>query len=136
MIIAVDFDGILADTDVKFPDIGTPNYQMIKLVKSLIDDGNEVVLWTSRTGEALSNALTWCYYKGLDFHAINDNAQSNKKKYQNIYPQGTRKVNADLYIDDHSPDFILDKQKYGSLIAIHNLTKKVKEIIELWKEEN
>lgn len=135
MIIAVDFDGILAGDDAQFPDIGTPNYQMIKLIKSLVGDGHEVILWTSRTGQALSSALTWCFYRGLEFCAVNDNAPSNKAIYEAIYPEGTRKVCADLYIDDHDPAFILDRKKSGSMIAISNMTKRVKEIAELWKKE-
>ena len=136
MIIAVDFDGILAQTNVPFPQIGTPNYQMLELVGDLILEGHEVILWTSRTGHALNNALTWCNKHGMEFCAVNDQAPSNKLKYSRIYPQGTRKVNADLYIDDHSPEFILDSRTNGNFNAIYNLIKKVKEIVALWQEEN
>lgn len=134
MIIAVDFDGILAEDE--FPSIGEPNRQMVELVKTLIKDGHEVVLWTSRTGQELSNALTWSFFRGLEFCAINDNAPSNKAKYLALYPQGTRKVSADIYIDDHNPEFVLDKKKYGYHTAVENMTKRVKEIAKLWKEEN
>ena len=136
MIIAVDFDGILAQTNVPFPQIGTPNYRMLEFVGNLIQDGHEVILWTSRTGAALNDALTWCYRYGLEFCAVNDQASSNKLKYSHIYPQGTRKVNADIYLDDHSPDFILDSRVNGNFNAICNLINKVKEIIDTWQEEN
>lgn len=134
MIIAVDFDGILAD-DVSFPDVGYPHQQMVDFVKQLIEDGHEVVLWTSRTGQALSNAVTWCYYRGIVFCEINDNSPSNKAKYASSYPFGTRKVCADIYIDDHDPAFILDKHKYGETTAISNMINRVKEVIELCQEE-
>lgn len=129
MIIAVDFDGILCENSVPFPDIGPVNYPMVKLVQSLEQDGHEVVLWTSRTDQALSNALTWCHYLGLKFCAINDNAPSNKAMYSAAYPQGTRKVHADIYIDDHNPEFVLDKKKYGYHTAIEHTIQKVKEIM-------
>lgn len=129
MIIAVDFDGILVQDDVPFPDIGTPNSDMIDLVKDLISREYEVVLWTSRTGQALSNALTWCFYHGMEFCAVNDNAPSNKAKYESEYPQGTRKVCADLYIDDHNPEFIADRKLRGYDYAIVNLIQKIKEIL-------
>lgn len=132
MIIAVDFDGILADTDVEFPDIGTPNYAMLKYIKELMLAGHEVILWTSRTGQALSNAITWCYYHGMDFETVNDNAPSNKAKYAKMYPQGTRKVHADIYIDDHNPGFMLDRDKLGLMGATQNLITQIKEIVTKW----
>lgn len=136
MIVAVDFDGILAADDATFPDIGTINYPMVKLVQSLEEDGHEVVLWTSRTGKALSSALTWCHYLGLKFCAINDNAPSNKAKYSAAYPQGTRKVHADIYIDDHNPEFILNRERYGYNAAIDVMINQVKEITRLWEKGN
>lgn len=136
MIIAVDFDGIIAEDNVPFPGIGDINYQMVKLIQNLEEDGHEIVLWTSRTGPALSSALTQCYYLGLKFDAINDNAPSNKAMYSATYPEGTRKVCADLYIDDHNPEFILERNRHGYQTAMYNLAKRVKEIVELWKKEN
>lgn len=133
MIIAVDFDGVLVVD--QFPYIGTPNYRMINFVKSLIEEGHEVVLWTSRVGEPLSDALTWCDKQGINFCAVNDNAPSNKAKYQAQYPQGTRKVSADVYIDDHDPQFMVDQITQGNTIATYNIIKRTKEVIK-WKEEN
>ena len=133
IIIAVDFDGILVAD--QFPYIGTPNYRMINFVKSLIEDGHEVVLWTSRVGEPLHAALDWCEKQDIKFCAINDNAPSNKAKYEAQYPQGTRKVSADIYIDDHNPQFMADQITSGIQIATYNIIKRIKEII-LWKEEN
>ena len=133
MIVAVDFDGILA-TD-QFPYIGTPNHMMINFVRSLIENEHEVILWTSRTGKPLSDALEWCEFHGLQFCAVNDNAPSNKAKYSSQYPQGTRKVSADIYIDDHDPQFIVDQLTYGLPIATYNIIKRIKEIIK-WNEES
>lgn len=133
MIIAVDFDGILVAD--QFPHIGAPNYRMVNFVKLLIKDGHEVVLWTSRTGEPLENAVKWCEEQGIHFCAINDNAPSNKAKYESLYPQGTRKVSADIYIDDHNPQFMMDCMNQGEQVAIINLTKNIKEVIK-WLEEN
>lgn len=135
MIIAVDFDGVLFGDGTEFPQIGNPNYTMLSLVKDLTDNGHEVVLWTSRTDTALEAAVIRCKQFGLVFCAVNDNAPSNKAKYSSMYPNGTRKVSADIYLDDHDPQFIMDKSKYGHLIAIHNMTKRVKEILS-WEEEN
>lgn len=100
MIVAVDFDGILCRD--AFPDIGEPNYEMISLIREIIDAGHEVVLWTCRVDQRLVEAVEWCHDRGLYFCAVNDNAPSNKAKYGKEYPNGTRKVYADLYVDDKS----------------------------------
>lgn len=101
MIIAVDFDGVLVQS--AFPKIGEPDHEMVDLVRLLIQkSGVEVVLWTSRVDQPLEDAITWCERMGLAFDAINDNAPSNKRKYGKLYPNGTRKVYADYYLDDHN----------------------------------
>ena len=103
MIIAVDFDGILCDN--KFPKIGSPNYSVISLVSQLIDDGHEVVLWTTRNGEELTAAIDWCGEHGLHFCNVNGPAPSNEKEYEGVYPTPSRKIYADVYIDDHNLEF-------------------------------
>lgn len=101
MIIAVDFDGVLVQS--VFPKIGEPDHEMVDLVRLLIQkSGVEVVLWTSRVDQPLEDAIAWCEQMGLTFDAINDNAPSNKRKYGKLYPDGTRKVYADYYLDDHN----------------------------------
>lgn len=135
MIIAVDFDGVLFGEGTEFPDIGCPNFTMVSLIRDIVESGHEVVLWTSRTDKELESALRWCNEFDLHFVAVNDNAPSNKAKYGHLYPNGTRKVSADIYIDDHNPEFILDRHKYGQLIAIHKMAKRIKEILS-WEEEN
>lgn len=103
MIVAVDFDGILCKD--AFPGIGEPNYKVISFVRELIDAGHEVVLWTCRVDHRLVEAVEWCHDRGLHFCAVNDNAPSNKARYEKEHPNGTRKVCADVYMDDKSAEF-------------------------------
>ena len=103
MIIAVDFDGILCEN--RFPEIGPPIYPVISAVRQLIDAGHEVVLWTSRNGAELEAAVKWCEDRGLRFCAVNEPAPTNEEKYRDVYPIQTRKIYADIYIDDHSIGF-------------------------------
>lgn len=124
MIIAVDFDGVLAED--AFPEIGAPNYQNISLVRQLIDLGHEVILWTSRAGAELENAVRWCDDRGLHFCAVNDNAPSNIAKYKQKYPDGTRKVYADVYIDDHSLSCIAESRTSSNWIIAQQLTKLIR----------
>lgn len=100
MIIAIDFDGVLCEND--FPNIGKPNYDMISLVRQLMDAGHEVVLWTTRNGEELKKAVEWCTDYGLHFCSINEPAPSNEAEYKDKYPTQSRKIYADVYVDDHS----------------------------------
>lgn len=135
MIIAVDFDGVLAEDNGQFPAIGPPIYQMIHFVKELIKTGHEVVLWTSRTDDALQKAVEWCDDFGLHFCAVNENAPSNMAKYASEYPNGTRKVSADIYIDDHNPAFLINKLTVFNEYAVENTISTIRRIIK-WKEEN
>ena len=62
-IIAVDFDGTLCFS--KWPDCGEPNQPLINYLKKWKSDGNKLILWTCRIGEALSNAVSWCQEQGV-----------------------------------------------------------------------
>lgn len=104
MIIAIDFDGVLCKNE--FPEIGPPNYEVVSLVRQLIDEGHEVVLWTSRNGAELSAAEVWCRDRGLYFCAINEPAPSNREEYEDRYPTQSRKIYADIYIDDHNLEYV------------------------------
>lgn len=129
MIIAIDFDGVLHDATVPFPGIGSPNYGMISLTREMIDMGHEVILWTSRTGRALEEAVDWCGDRGLHFSAINDQAPSNKAKYEADYPEGTRKVHADMYIDDHNCEFLTGQMNSGYEETIKVMESRIRRIL-------
>lgn len=127
MIIAVDFDGILCEN--KFPDIGSPNYEIISLIRQLIDKGHEVILWTSRADAELHSAIDWCNDYGLHFCSINENAPSNVEQYKEKYPNGTRKVYADIYIDDHDINY---KMPNVGVDAFRELINKLKKGVLEW----
>lgn len=131
MIIAVDFDGILCENE-SFPEIGKPIYPMISFVRELMDEGHEVILWTSRVDGPLQEAVKWCEDRGLRFCAVNDNAPSNWEQFASQYPNGTRKVYADIYVDDHNVHFQWKQSKSSYRFAISDTIDKIKEVIE-WK---
>lgn len=93
-IIAVDFDGTLCEN--KFPDIGEPKQDVIKMVQEYKEKGWKIILWTCRNYEFLDRAVMWCMRHGLEFDAIN----KNLPEVQEIFGGDTRKVFADLYLDD------------------------------------
>ena len=96
-IIAVDFDGTLVED--KWPEIGKPNKDMFEFLKYLQKEHNiKLILWTSRTDRHLVNAIEFCKAQGMEFDAINENIPEVK-----AFTGGdTRKVYADIYLDDKS----------------------------------
>jgi len=105
-IWAVDFDGTLSVGN-KFPNIGKPNVSIIELLKMARAMGVRLILWTSREGNYLTEAVEWCKDQGLEFDAINDNLPEIVEKYGN----NSRKVIANLFIDDRAFHFWGDGEK-------------------------
>lgn len=94
-IVAVDFDGTLV-TD-EYPNIGEPNIKLIDAIKHIRSQEVRVILWTCRNCDKLQEAVDFCKTQGLEFDEINKNIP------EVLYLTGgkdTRKVYADLYIDD------------------------------------
>lgn len=96
MIIAVDFDGTLCEN--KYPDIGKPKKFLIGNLIARKKSGDKIILWTCRCGRKLERAVEWCRAKGLEFDAVNENLNEVIQKHGG----DTRKIYADLYVDDHA----------------------------------
>ena len=92
--IAVDFDGTLCFS--KWPDCGQPNQALITYLQEWRKNGNKLILWTCRAGEALSKAVEWCREQNLEFDAVNDNLP----EIIELYGNNSRKITCDYYIDD------------------------------------
>lgn len=93
-IVAVDFDGTLAET--RFPEIIKPIPKTIEICKALQKNGTILILWTCRCGKDLEDAVEWCKTQGLVFDLINENVPENVEKFGN----DSRKIFAHEYIDD------------------------------------
>ena len=93
MVIAVDFDGTIVEH--KYPEIGKEKPFAIQTLRTLQQEGNRIILFTSREGELLDDAVAYCHKKGLDFFAVNSNQPADA-----LFPRQTSKVIADVYIDD------------------------------------
>ncbi len=96
MIIAVDFDGTLCKN--AFPEIGEPNLFLIYSLKGKQILGDKLILWTCRAGDRLQEALDFCAKYGLYFDEINANLPETLE----MFGGDSRKIHADLYIDDKS----------------------------------
>ena len=99
-IIAVDFDKTLIK-DNSWPDVdGKPNVHLIEYLNREKRRGSKIILWSCRAGEALEAAVKFCEENGLIFDAINDNIPEIVEAYKS----NSRKVSADIYLDDKSKD--------------------------------
>lgn len=99
-IIAVDFDGVL--TTNMYPQIGVPNEFLIDLLKKEQQCGSKIILWTTRDGARLIEAVDWCSEHGIGLDAVNENLPEIIK----LFGYNPRKVYADMYIDSHTCTFL------------------------------
>lgn len=113
-VYAIDFDNTLAFT--RFPEIVAPNKKMIAFAKAAQAQGHKIILWTSRAGADLENAVEWCRLQGLVFDAVNEPLPEQIKRWGN----DTRKIYADYYIDD----------KNVTIDQVESIIKQLQEIME------
>ena len=69
---------------------------IIEHFKALKAEGNKLILWTCREGQAMRDAINWCMKQGLHFDAYN----SNLPELNALYGNDSRKIGADFYCDD------------------------------------
>ena len=98
MIIAVDFDGTIAEHE--FPDIGSPVPGAFEWMRKWQEAGAKLILWTMRSdgrtgdgkenGPVLTEAVEFCRTHGVEFFAVNGNPgqaswTQSPKAYAHIY---------------------------------------------------
>ncbi len=93
--IAVDFDGTIVEDE--YPRIGKPQLFAFDTMKKLQEKGHRLILWTYRHGKALDEAVAFCEQNGITFYAINKSFP--EEEFDTKY---SRKINADLFIDDRN----------------------------------
>ena len=98
-VIAVDFDGTLCTR--KYPGIGEPNTELISQLAEEQKNGTAVILFTCRKGKLLNEAVKWCRDKGLVFDEVNKNLKERIRAYKG----DSRKISADVYVDDRAAAF-------------------------------
>lgn len=95
LIIAVDFDGTIVKD--AYPKIGKPKIFAFETLKKLQQEGYRLILWTYRKGTPLKQAVEFCRENGLEFYAVNHSFPEEKHD-----PKVSRKINADIFIDDRN----------------------------------
>ena len=95
LTLAIDFDGTIVED--AYPKIGKPNIFAFETLKKLQQDGHRLILWTYRHGKTLDEAVAFCKKNGLEFYAVNCSFPNEV-----FDPRKSRKINADLFIDDRN----------------------------------
>lgn len=90
MIIAVDFDGTCVTHE--YPEVGE-DIGAVPVLKELIENKHQLILWTMRSGRELEDAVKWFEKNQIPLYGINNNPS---QKSWTTSP----KCYAHLYIDD------------------------------------
>lgn len=114
MIIAVDFDGTIVQH--KYPEIGNEIPFAIESLIALQKEGHQLILWTYRTEEMLFEAVDFCEIRGLEFYSVNRNYP--EEEFDDTI---SRKIYADLYIDDRNFGGLPDWEHIFRSISTQNL---------------
>ena len=95
MIIAVDFDGTIVED--AYPEIGEPMLFAVDTLLEMQRARHQLILWTTRKGDKLDEAIKWCKDQGIEFYAVN-------KSYPEelIKGEASRKVNCDIFISSRN----------------------------------
>jgi len=96
MRIAVDFDGTVVEH--RYPEIGKEKMFALQTLRELQKQGHHLILWTYRSGKELEEAVEYCRENGVVFYAVNKNYP------EEVYDETlmSRKIDADIYIDDRN----------------------------------
>lgn len=90
MIIAVDFDGTCVTHE--YPEIGR-SIGAEPVLKKLVEEGHQLILWTMRSGVQLEEAVQWFKEQDIPLMGVNKNPGQHKWT-------DSPKAYAHLYIDD------------------------------------
>lgn len=113
MTIAVDFDGTIVEH--AYPAIGKELPFAIDTLKRLQENGHRIILWSVREGKQLDEAVEYCHKHGLDFYAVNSDFPNASWSESGV----SRKIKADIYIDDRNLGGIPDWGTLYDMITCH-----------------
>lgn len=120
MVISIDFDGCITDKNV-FPEIGEWKEHAIEAIKNLQKHGHKCILWTCREGHYLDLAKDALAKAGLIMDGYN----------YSPYQLQSRKIIADVYIDDKNVFMVDDVNWYKIEEYILSLNNRSSRIIEV-----
>lgn len=115
MTIAVDFDGTIVEH--RYPAIGAPIPFALETLAQLSAEGHKIILWTVREGKTLDEAVEYLRLNGVSLYAVNS-------EYPNASWTGSgvsRKIKADVYIDDRNLGGLPDWGEIYEMVSGHHM---------------
>lgn len=94
MIISIDFDGTIVEN--AYPEIGEPKTGVKSALRYLKSKGHTIIINSCRAGIYADNMIKWLRRHDFAFDFVNE----NDPKRTSQYGGDTRKISADIYIDD------------------------------------
>lgn len=95
MIIAIDFDGTIVEHE--YPAIGPLKEGAVKALRAFQKAGHKIAIWTCRKGEEERELRQFLIQNKIPFDTINTPIPG--------FDLATRKIFADIYIDDKAMTF-------------------------------
>jgi len=93
LVIAVDFDGTIVEDC--YPEIGEPKIFAFETLIEIQKNNHQLILWTTRIGERLEEAVAFCKKNGVEFYAVN--ASYPEEKFENT---ASRKINSEVFVSE------------------------------------
>lgn len=100
-VLSIDFDKTIVDSD--YPQIFGLKKDARKYINLLYNEGYYIIVNTCRCGEEQDNAEKFLKDQEVYFHLINQNNPDLVK----FYCADSKKVSADIYVDDKALDSLL-----------------------------
>ena len=130
LIIAVDFDGTIVEH--KYPKIGKEILFAFSTLKELKKLNYKLILWTVRSGKTLDEAVEYCKKNGVEFYAVNKNYPEENFDENDI----SRKLNADIFIDDKNIGGFLGWSKIWQILKPKNKEHNFQQKLSFFEKLN
>lgn len=109
--LAIDFDGMITTED-EYPNTGKLRSGAIEYINKLHEEGCFIIINSCRTGEEQKIAEKFLNENNIKFNLFNKNDPERIEKYG----KDTRKISADIYIDDKNLGGIFEWKEIYELI--------------------
>ena len=130
MKIAVDFDGTIVEH--RYPQIGEEKLFAFETLKQLQKLGHQLILWTFRHGKELEEAVEFCKKRGIEFYAVNKNYPEEEFDEKTM----SRKVNADVFIDDRNVGGFLGWSEIWQMLNPDEIDKGLDDLASLSRKSD
>ena len=107
MHIAIDYDNTIVQST--YPDVGELLPDVKKVINYWYDRGHTIIINTCRAKYHADNAKNFLVNKGVRFSLFNE----NDKRLIEKYGTDTRKISADVYIEDKDINQLVLKHRMG-----------------------